>query len=257
MKVDIYTCLTTNSALYATALYYNLTQKASRRLLDQQPINILRFHAITTEPQIDNEDKLEGWRIVERLKISSEVKGGNRHAKALNRIADHIPDDSDMVVVTDCDMIILAEWEERFYEAHRYDNIQVIGTEKHDHSLRMFFMSVWPANLYKEIGFDYSPDGSGWYNLTQSMCDIYKLPLGSKIVKDTGWAISKHIVKSGYRYEKIPIRKDKHSYHGDFLYHIGGSAKSDFYSESIQRVYRKFQKRDHILPEEVFKRLIH
>ena len=249
MNIDVFTCLSANSVPYANVLLENLRHKSSG-------YNSIRFYAILTEPnKTEDIDKLDpAFNICYIPEMPDNTKGSERHAAGLNSIVKYIPHDSEMIVVADCDIIMLQDkWDQWFSIMHK--TYTVVGTEKHDHTLRMFFMSIFPAWDYEYMGFDYSGSGSEWHTPTDKECkDIYKIPSGSRIVRDTGWKLSSQIVKAGKKFHKLPVTNDGHEY--GVLYHIGGSHKKYFRSGNIWFIYRDLQERHKILPDAIYKKLI-
>ena len=256
MIIDIFTSLAANSVPYANLLYHNLRHKASGS-------NTLRFHAVTTEFHVEDEEDMEGWEIVARVYPGKKDRGSRRHSLALNEIINHIPENSDMLIITDCDMVMLAkDWDVQLRESHERREIPFFGTLKHDGSLRMFFLSCYPTDRYISLQPDFRPGtphdrSSRIFTITtEAERDTWNLKIGKQIVMDTGWTLSEQIHDTFGPKAWMGMHCDEAGhYYGEFIYHIGGSAKRYYHSGDILDIISPLQKKYTILPASQYQRL--
>lgn len=231
MNLDIFCCLAPNSAAYAEALYKNMVSLQSRK-------HTLRFWALISNHDVDTSGYPKGWTIIpintDKVYPEGISKPSVNHAKLLNQVEHHIPEDSDVTIITDCDMFIFPHnWDDFIYRVTR--DVDCIGTEKHDGSLRMFFIA-FPTFIYRTLQPDWMPGvdnnkyESGWLNREA----------GRRIVTDTGWKLEHLLVENDKSYFKLDLTlpSNNYYYHGEaFCSHLGGSHRKDFKSPEVRAWY--------------------
>lgn len=228
MNIDVFCCLAQNSAPYAQALHRNLISLQSQK-------HKIRFFALISHPEADTSGYPKGWAIIpiETSKVHPICvsKPAVNHAKLLNKIEHYIPDDSDVTIITDCDMFMFPHnWDDFIVRKTR--ELDCIGTEKHDGSIRMFFIA-FPTFVYQTLQPDWMP----------GTLDTYDSPWiisgnGNKIVADTGWKLEDLLIENEKKYEKFTLI-DGDYYYGTQLIcsHLGGSHKKDFKSAQVRAWY--------------------
>lgn len=237
MNLDVFTCLANNSAPYAEALLKNLMQTASGA-------NNIRFWALAAKKDAEHIGYPKGWVIIpvntDKVHPVGVSKPSMNHAKLLNQIEYHIPDDSHVVIITDCDMFVfLRKWDN--FLIRKLQELDCIGTEKHDGSLRMFFIAFRP-DAYTKLAPDYTP---GVNNLYES-CWTKNIS-GRMVVADTGWKLEDMLGLDGLRYEKLAYVDGStcskyFSKGGLFCSHLGGSHRKDFKSKEVKGWYKECNK---------------
>jgi len=227
MNLDIFTCLANNSAPYAQRLYENLTKLSSRK-------HTLRFWAMVAHQDIEHIGYPPYWSIInvdtQRL-IPRVSKPSVNHAKLLNQIVHHIPEDSHVTIITDCDMFVFPHnWDDFIYRKTR--ELDCIGTAKHDGSLRMFFIA-FPSFVYQTIEPDFMP------GIDKTFDSVWTYTKdGCRVVADTGWKLEDLLIENEKSYEKMELIGNKYLYHDQlFCSHLGGSHKKDFKSQEVKRWY--------------------
>ena len=232
MNLDIFCCLAPNSAPYAQALHKNLISLQSHK-------HNLRFWALISDHDVDTSGYPKDWTIIhvrtERVKPIGVSKPSVNHAKLLNQIEHHIPDDSNVTIITDCDMFIFPHNWDEFICRKLWDNgLDCIGTEKHDGSLRMFFIA-FPTFVYQTLQPDFMPGIEGNY---ESVWAVNATKNQWRIVTDTGWRIEQLLIENEKNYEKFEL-VDGDYYYGvqPFCSHLGGSHKKDFKSAEVKAWY--------------------
>ena len=154
------------------------------------------------------------------------------HAKLLNQIEHHIPEDSDVTIITDCDMFMFAHnWDDFIYRKTR--ELDCIGTEKHDGSLRMFFIA-FPTFVYRTLQPDWMPGHdsryeSGWITANDNR----------QVVADTGWRLEDLLIENEKKYEKFRLIGNVYFYNiYPICSHLSGSHKKDFKSAEVKAWYK-------------------
>ena len=228
MNLDIFCCLAPNSAPYAQALHKNLVSLQSHK-------HTLRFWALISRRDVDTSGYPKGWTIIpintDKVHPVGVSKPSVNHAKLLNQIEHHIPEDSDVTIITDCDMFIFPHnWDDFIVRKTR--ELDCIGTEKHDGSLRMFFIA-FPTFVYQTLQPDFMP-GDGDYESKW----IHDKALDKKVVGDTGWELESLLIRNEKRYEKFQLIDGDYYYQDqEFCSHLGGSHKKDFKSAEVKAWY--------------------
>lgn len=233
VTIDIFTTLAPNSAPYAEALCKNLNSLKSGK-------HTLRFWALIAKRDIDNCGLPKGWSIIsintDKVQPIGVSKPSVNHAKLLNQIEHHIPGDSDVTIITDCDMFVFPHNWDEFIVKRLYfpvgKPLDCIGTEKHDGSLRMFFIA-FPTFVYLALQPDFMP-GDGDYVSKL----IYDKVLDKNVVGDTGWQLGQLLVGNEKDFLSLPLVVDKYYYNGQlFCAHLGGSHKKGFKSKEVKAWY--------------------
>ncbi|MDD3962365.1 MAG: hypothetical protein PHT77_10960 [Bacteroidales bacterium] len=231
MNIDIFTCLTFNSGPYATHLKDNLESLKSNK-------NTIRYWSIGNE--VLNSLPADGW--VHLGNVRHQAPPSASHAAALNDIINHIPEDSDFVVIADCDIAILQkDWDELMIRFFR--DVDIISTPKFCHVFSVYF-TWFTAKSFRTIRPDFMPGNKttvsvAWTTVkTKEESVIYQLPVGARIVQDTGWNVPRQIYKHGLKYKLLPYYQDNNNmYHLIFNYllndklfvtHFSGSHKRGF-----------------------------
>ena len=229
MNIDIFTRLAPNSAPYADALQKNLTTLRSWK-------HNLRFWAMVAKRDIDTVGLPKHWGIIpvntDNVSPMSVSKPSVNHAKLLNQIEYHISDDSDVTIITDCDMFVFAHnWDDFIYR--KTSELDCIGTEKHDGSLRMFFIA-FPTFVYRTLQPDWMPGIDKRYESGWVMDQIRH----EKTVTDTGWALESLLIRNEKKYHKLSLLDgDYYYFNQEFCSHLGGSHKKDFKSAEVRAWY--------------------
>lgn len=238
MNIDIFTYLAKNSAPYAQKLYENLTERSSGK-------HTLRFWAMVAQSDMDKVGYPKYWSIIpvdtDRIKPILQPfsdKPSVRHSKLLNCIGNYTPEDSNVTVIVDCDMFFYPkrwdDWSVRMLTEYEHD---VIATEKHDGSARMFFMAMgsW---LYNMLEPDYTPGVDKRYE-----SEWTQNKQGQRVVSDTGWKLDDLFHDNEKEVCKLQLI-DGDYYHlrqdGSLQLvcsHMGGSHKKSFNSKSVQNWY--------------------
>lgn len=236
MHLDIFTCLTHNSVPYAQRLRENL-------LALQSGLHTLRFWALAAERDADVIGFPEGWRtvFVRTDKMKPDIlQPSINHSKLLNSLINHIPEDSDVVIISDCDMYVVKKWwDVEICNRLFWGEKACIGTPKHDQSLRMFF-TAFREDKYRILNPNFRPGQGksyerGWVTTKD----------GRRVVADTGWRLEDELRAKGMRYEVMESQQQLHQpipylflIGGEpFVAHMGGSHKKEFTSESVQNWY--------------------
>lgn len=233
--IDIYTCLAGNSAPYADMLRKNMTSLQSGR-------HTLRFHAMISANDAETVGIPNGWGIIpvnlKKCYPKNISTPAVNHAKLLNSIEHVIPDDSDMVVISDCDMFVYPHgWDEYLYRETR--EVDCIGTTKHDGSLRMFLIA-FPTFVYLTLQPDFLPGVDKTYSCPWIVTKHY-----NRVVADTGWMLEELLLENEKKYQKFAYLSDGIT-GADYIYknqlfcsHLGGSHKKDFKSDMVQKWYEE------------------
>lgn len=201
IKITVVTCLAHNSAPYADRLLENLDEFKSGS-------NEICYFALVSTDDIDHIGLPKYWKIapVNTLKMRPTDQNATlpsvRHAKLLNSIPKVVPKDTDILVISDCDMFVFAkDWDVELCDALR--GFACVGTPKHDGSLRMFLTAFdYRDNKYTNLNINWMPGVdkhdfvSRWF-ITDD---------GRRVVTDTGWRlegglINAHIPYTLFRYE--------------------------------------------------------
>jgi hypothetical protein len=234
MNIDIYTSLALNSSPYAERLRKNLEQLKSGK-------HKIRYWAMTAQLVSEQRDAPRGWaRIIidtEKIEPTGVLKPSVNHAKLLNQIINHIPEDSNIVIIADCDMFVFPYGWGDFLARKLFDTIltplDCIGTEKHDGSLRMFF-TAFVTFKYRLLDPDFMPGIDEKYESVWTTNNR-----GNKVVADTGWRLEDQVRECGLKYDKFKLIGDQYLYKGHlFCAHLGGSHKKDFKSKEVKHWYR-------------------
>lgn len=229
MNLDIFCPLAPNSTPYAEYLYRNLNKLKSGK-------HALRFWGLISSLDNNTSDHPKGWLTIPVKTDSIHPIGISKpavnHAKLLNQIEFRIPDDSDVTIITDCDMFIFPHnWDDFIYRSTReYD---CIGTEKHDGSLRMFFIA-FPTFVYKTLQPDWMPGKDDRYE-----CGWEHRKSGTRIVADTGWKLEDLLIENEKIYYKFNLMDGTYYYYGQaFCAHLGGSHHKEFNSPEVKKWYQ-------------------
>ena len=216
--IQIFTCLTGNSAPYAEHLKKNLLETA-RDVKD-----IVGFSAIADDTFKDN----TSWSICEVVPRKYPNASAN-HGQMLNRVIKHIHEKTTVVVIADADVAVLQKDWDLILRVVETSHKPII-TPKFSGAAGVFFLA-FPVGPYKLQVPDFMP-GTKENNF-----------LVETNMMDTGWRLASTF--RGY----YPIYLEYHDRRSDgsnleYLYHIpdgmpfvshmGGSHKTDFKSERTQ-----------------------
>jgi hypothetical protein len=210
--IDIFTCLTGNSAPYAKHLKENLLETFS----------FVRFHAIADDTF---KGEADGWKIHEVVPRRFP-NGSANHGHMLNRIINYIPKDSEIVVVADVDVAVLdIMWPHVLHEIHYKDNHDIAITKKFSGAASVYFTS-FRADAFREANPDFRPGTkeNGYQTKTVMMDTGYKL---DSYFKNPYW----------YRFNMTDTFRYLYSLEDNtpFITHMGASHKKDFESEDVQK----------------------
>ncbi len=159
MNIDIFTCLTENSLPYANFLYKNLISTYDNS-------DNLRFHAIADDKFIKSS---KYWKI-ENIVNNSYTNASANHASMLNIIINYIPDDSDILIITDCDVAILQKnWNTTMKNLlNTYD---VLIAPKFSGASAVFLLT-FKTDIYKKVNPNFMPGTKqNGYKVTTAMLD--------------------------------------------------------------------------------------
>lgn len=151
--IDIFTCLTEGSEGYAMHLASNLALTIS------DPAK-MRLHALVDDSQPEElvDTVQAGWFIHERV-LRPHLHGiglnAANHAAMLMHVIDHIPKDSDVVIIADVDVALLLNDWDLVLEQLLTGNEAVI-TPKFCGTTGPFF-SAFRASTYREVKPDWRP----------------------------------------------------------------------------------------------------
>ena len=239
MNIDIFVPVTRNSIPYAEALRRNMNRLQTGR-------HDLRFHIVSDETDVPIDKIPAEWNVhwvpahrdvpfLSPDKDRPSVKRG----KILNRIQKLIPEDCDVLVISDCDMYMLVPAWDQFIVDETINHDLVITT-KHDGSPRMFFMAIRPAQ-YFILQPDYLP-GVGNNNYESGWVTN---KAGRRVVADTGWRLEDDMIEAGMINPlKLALRGEAKYYvsrGADLLLvcaHMGGSHKKEFNTLRVQNWYK-------------------
>jgi hypothetical protein len=236
MIIDIFTCLAQNSAPYANKLRENMDALESGN-------HDLRYHALCSSEDFDEIGLPDDWAIIpirtDKIMPMSELyahKPSVRHAKLLNSLTHYIESDCEIVLIMDCDMVILLpNWDEYIVSTLRTTDI--VATPKHDGTPRMFMMAM-TVETYRKLNVDWMP-GVGKYD------SGWIMSAEKRMVSDTGWKLYKRIKKLHLSCHLMKLSEDSKGAIR-YLYsdggkpicaHLGASHKHNFESQEVQRWY--------------------
>ena len=217
--IQVFTCLTGNSAPYAENLRENLSTE--RRLIKFSAIADHTFQGKTT------------WDIKEVVP-RIYPNGAANHGQMLNRITKHIDDDAKIIIIADVDIMVICKlWDE--YIDYILSKHGAIISPKFSGASGPFFC-VFPSWLYKAVSPDWMPGSkeNGYLTETDQI--------------DTGWRLEHEFKKYNPLYLKYADRlrdgsnlnymyyiEDPIFKHDEpFMSHMGGSNKHNFESEKAQ-----------------------
>ena len=220
MRIDIFTCLTGNSAPYAENLRASIEKANSLCIL---PAEIF-FHAIADDTFKD-ETTWEIHEVVPR----KYPNGSANHGQMLNKIINHLPAEAETLIVADVDVAILHpmclwylyNWAARLFRA--------AITPKFSGASSVFF-SAFDAKIFREVDPDFMPGTPENGHLTETA------------MMDTGYKL-KEAFPGSYFLEYHDMREDpsglRYLYTTPLVWlplvsHLGGSHKKDFESEAVQ-----------------------
>lgn len=220
--IDVFTCLTIGSAGYAMHLASNLVLTAS------EPLG-MRLHALIDDslPEECVGTFQGGWNIEERI-LRPHLFGiglnAANHAAMLMRIIDHIPEDSDVVIIADVDVALLQnDWDIQLMEA--LEEFEAVITPKFSGATGPFF-SAFRADTYREVKPDWRPG-----------TDIN--PKVRTKLMDTGYRVEKSMGTRPfclYQYDDHPDFRYLYSWKGQpMVTHLGASVKKPFFGPEGQR----------------------
>ena len=229
--IDVYTCLAANSEMYALHLHYNLELLKSNE-------NYIRYWTIGNDRF--NSKPIHGWTHLGN--VSTKLPPSSSHASALNDIINHVPDDSDCIIVVDCDVAVLqVNWDNTIIE--QMEEFDCVGTPKFCDVLSVYF-TCFKTKVFRDIKPDFRPGNITtwsvpWHTITDPVeADYYMMEVGDRIVQDTGWRVSRQLREKGYTYKKIEYIQDdtnalgllfKYYLDGElFVSHMSGSWKTDY-----------------------------
>lgn len=219
MKIGVFTCIGQNGANYANILYHSLEkykkQDSNNKIIYNQIINGLENKE---SPYWNTISKCE----FEKPNYSSVGDAGtHNHCLCLNQIYPYILNqDYDYIIISDCDVIMKYQnWDEWIIEQFKNNlNLGILGVEYHPNDYRkgchyqhfpsVFFLAI-PNNIFIQtnIQFLYDPDIYLIIN-DDDLSKYYGVPIGSKIVKDTGYNLPLHFMN--YKYEFLTITYQSH-----------------------------------------------
>jgi hypothetical protein len=230
IMIQIFTCLTHNSGEYANFLKKNLLSSADDK-------NNLKFSAIADDKFINN-CNVE-WEILEVVKTPHnlfEGYGAKNHATMLNKIINHIDNNSQIVIICDCDVAILKKgWDTMIENLHKkYD---VLITPKFSGRSSVYFTSFTKKSYLKVIP-DFTP---GTKENDNKVTTVYE---------DTGYKIQDQFKNHKimlYNLDGFDGESYKRNFENDglfylymlnnqkFITHFGGSHKKNFTSNSTKK----------------------
>lgn len=215
MNIDIFTCLTSNSLSYANFLYENLISTYDK-------CDNLRFHAIS-----DNtfSEKSEIWKIEETVK-QSYIGASANHASMLNKIINYIPEDSDILIIADCDVAILQKnW--NIIMKNMLETYDVLITPKFSGASAVFLIT-FKSKIFKKVNPNFMPG---------TIQNDYKVTTS---ILDTGHLLDdefKLYEKFYYKYIEDFNEMFKYTYLIDdspFITHLSGSHKKLYSGAAVQ-----------------------
>jgi len=188
-KIDIFTIIGPNAVEFAEFAADTMIQTSSGH-------HELRFHCIQ-----HNDHVLPQRHWVKCGTYESHIDESGNHSRLLNEIINHIPNDSDFIVIVDVDIaVLLKDWDDRFVNLlNIYD---VLGTESGRHvgsgyhKKFNYFPNCWffmcPTHIYKHVTPDWSSIPGGVFKVeTELDSIIYGLPINEVYFTDTGWNVPK------------------------------------------------------------------
>lgn len=228
MKIQIFTCLTHNSTEFANFLKKNLEETSSKK-------NQITFFAIVDQNFVSKNSE---WQIIDRVETPHGLfdgYGAKNHSIMLNKIINHIKDETDIVIICDCDVAVLQKnWDAVITSFHeKYD---ALITPKFSGKSSVYFTS-FKKDVYLKIKPDFTPGVEE---------NNFKV---KTIFEDTGYKVQEQLKDYKFIfYDLVGFNKtdpSKYKSHKDFHYlyklngknfltHFGGSHKKDFKSVGVE-----------------------
>lgn len=240
MNIDVFTCLAPTSVPFAENLKANLEELKS-------DTNAIRYHTLGNDKF--GELRVPGW--VHEGNVNVDLPPSASHASALNQIVNHIPQDSDYVVIADCDVMILQkDWDTQMIEVIEKNEVGCLGTPKFCGVLSVYF-TMYKADVFRKIQPNFMPGNETtisvpWYTLTdETEAMYYGMKVGDKLVQDTGWRVPAQLFKAGIPYimfkycqlngNPLNLIFNYKFKNGLFITHFSGSHKHEFSSPECQQ----------------------
>lgn len=212
MNIDIYTALAQNSKNYAQYLQKNMIERSSHK-------HNLRFYTLgtinfKTEP-------IPGWEHLGNYRVPKYYRPSASHATILNKIIDHIPEDSHYIIIVDCDIAIIQKnWDLNMIAY--LTKFNCVDTPKFSGTFGVFFC-MFKTELYKRLKPDFMPGTrENGYLTTLS-------------TNDTGYLVGKKLRGIKYlTYQQIDDAVLNYNYLYNnklFITHMSGSRKFDYHGD--------------------------